>query len=388
MENELLLVWQVVNELSDQLATNQKLAYNLQSQAGELKNQATQATSGFALRRVNADISKETFESELERMNAQTIIENQTLLHENKQLSLLLKEYEGTMETIMSKFRNHALAAQQHELTLTRHYEALLHSRDTQNLDNGLITNTILSESLQRLAYYLRGLLKSMAGENYENLDPDYDGSGFGFANIEELHTLLEALDERSGYQGAEGSQDWALERECEILRLEKENEELRRLLGIDDANMAAQGVSVDQDRVESGRYSTFLSSSSRRRASGDIYSQRSSCWDNNSQPLQQQQQQQQQLQLQQPAPAPPSQRAMELQPGMRAGPQARRAGMFGAAHQRGGFLGGVGRAMAIGVGTPSSSSTWSNPVPVSPATPITTDRLWHPQASAGDLLR
>jgi hypothetical protein len=54
----------------------------------------------------------ETFESELERLNAQTIIENQTFLHENKQLSLLLKEYENTMETIMTKFRNHAVRLQ------------------------------------------------------------------------------------------------------------------------------------------------------------------------------------------------------------------------------------------------------------------------------------
>lgn len=44
-------------------------------------------------------------------MNAQIIIENRTLLQENKQLSLLLKEYENTMETIMSKFRNHAVSA-------------------------------------------------------------------------------------------------------------------------------------------------------------------------------------------------------------------------------------------------------------------------------------
>ena len=222
-----------------------------------------------------------------------------------------------------------------------------------------------------------------MAGENCENLDPDYDGSGFGSANIEELNTLLETLD-------VEGSQDWALQRECEILRLERENEELRRLLGIDDANMAARGVSVDQDRVESGRYSTLLSSSSRRRPSSDNFNQKSSYWDNNSQPLQQQQQQP--PQLQQPAPAAPSQRTIELQPGMRAGPQARRAGMFGAGHQRG-FLGGVGRAMAIGVGTPGSSSPgWSNPGggPGSPPITPTTDRLWQPQASASttDLLR
>lgn len=54
----------------------------------------------------------ETFESELERMNAQIIIENQTLLHENKQLSALLKEYEGTMGDIMTKFRHHAVRPQ------------------------------------------------------------------------------------------------------------------------------------------------------------------------------------------------------------------------------------------------------------------------------------
>lgn len=51
----------------------------------------------------------EVFESELEKTNAQTLIENKTLLHENRQLSLLLKEYEQTMDTVMSRFRNHAV---------------------------------------------------------------------------------------------------------------------------------------------------------------------------------------------------------------------------------------------------------------------------------------
>ena len=54
-------------------------------------------------------MSVEVFDSELERMNAQFIIENQTLLYENKQFGLLLREYENTMETIMSKFRTHAV---------------------------------------------------------------------------------------------------------------------------------------------------------------------------------------------------------------------------------------------------------------------------------------
>ncbi len=53
--------------------------------------------------------SAEVFESELERQNAQIIIENHSLLHENRQLSMLLKEYEHTMDTIMSKFRSHAV---------------------------------------------------------------------------------------------------------------------------------------------------------------------------------------------------------------------------------------------------------------------------------------
>lgn len=53
----------------------------------------------------------EAFESELERMNAHTIIENQTLVHENRQLSMLLKEYEQTLDTVMTKFRSHSVCA-------------------------------------------------------------------------------------------------------------------------------------------------------------------------------------------------------------------------------------------------------------------------------------
>lgn len=49
-------------------------------------------------------------------MNAQIVIENQTLLHENKQLSVLLKEYEVTMETVMAKFRNHAVRLFMHSI--------------------------------------------------------------------------------------------------------------------------------------------------------------------------------------------------------------------------------------------------------------------------------
>lgn len=51
----------------------------------------------------------ETFESEVERFNAWLVVENQALLYENKQLSHLLKDYEGTLDSIMARFRGFAV---------------------------------------------------------------------------------------------------------------------------------------------------------------------------------------------------------------------------------------------------------------------------------------
>ncbi|KAJ7492222.1 hypothetical protein FB451DRAFT_1217454 [Mycena latifolia] len=373
MEAELVRIWQIVHELSEQLAQNQKTTSALQAQAATLKNQATHTGTGFVLRRFNTDISNETFESELERMNAQIVIENQTLLHENKQLSILLKEYEGTMETVMAKFRNHALATQQHELNLTRHYETLLLTRETQNLSLDLASGTDLARSLQRVSQLLRGMLRSMAGEDTDlpNPDPDYDGgeSGAGFIDPSDLQALVNALDEtgQGGYAGTEGREDWAFERECEIARLEQENAELRRLLGIDPESLAASGVNLDFER-EPGRYASILSA---RRRSGSGHVQqgsgdgpRMSYWDNNGgngQQQQQQQQQQQYQQQQQQLSGTPLQRAMDLQPGMRMGQGSRRPGMFGAGR------GMVPGALGPGPSPPGPGSLWSNQPP-SPA--------------------
>lgn len=51
----------------------------------------------------------ERFESERERANAATVIENHALVQENRQLSLLLKEYERAMDNIMNKFRSYTV---------------------------------------------------------------------------------------------------------------------------------------------------------------------------------------------------------------------------------------------------------------------------------------
>jgi len=242
-DNDFLRAWQLLHELSEQTTLNQKMSVNLHALTDILKNEASHVASGFSLRRFNTDISKEVFESELERQNAQIIIENHTLLHENRQLSMLLKEYEHTMETIMSKFRNHSAAAQQHELTLTRHYEQLLHSRESTSMQSDLSSNAAVASSLQRLSENLHALLHSVAGE-----DPSGTHREGEQGDSEEPDKLLDRL--------LDSREDWALERESEISRLEEENEALRKLLGIDKASAEAKGWLEDEAReLASSRY-------------------------------------------------------------------------------------------------------------------------------------
>lgn len=51
----------------------------------------------------------DVYDAELERMNASLAAENQGLLHDNKQLGALIKEYEQTLENVMSAFRTRAV---------------------------------------------------------------------------------------------------------------------------------------------------------------------------------------------------------------------------------------------------------------------------------------
>ena len=240
-------------------------------------------------------------------------------------------------------------------------------SRDTNTLSTDLRNSGNIGQSLHRLAHYLRGLLRTMAGEDpddprFQNVDPDYDGSGFGIEDLKELESLLDELDEKSGsYAGLEGRQDWALERESEISRLERENEELRRLLGIDEPSMAEKGITLDLDRIESGR--TLLS---RRQTQAESF-QRAAYWDS--------------------SPGPPAghlQRPLDLQPSMRGGPYGRRPGTFGPPQPqppRPFGMGGAGRGVsaAFGVGPPSP---WQNQ-PASPAPPVV-ERSWQPPTGSG----
>lgn len=166
---ELQRLWALVTELSSQLSSNQTLCQSLQAQADELKGQALHSGTGYTLRRFNLDISKEKFESDLERINAQLVLENQALAHDNKQSNLLLREYEGILETIMAKFRSFSHATQQHTLALTQHYESLLanHAHDSERAE--LRANTALSEHLVHLGSLVRTALREIDGEALEN---------------------------------------------------------------------------------------------------------------------------------------------------------------------------------------------------------------------------
>jgi len=407
MEGDLVRALQLIQELSEHIALNQKMAASLQSQTVTLKDQAKNVTSGFVLRRFNVDLSKETFESEIERKNAQLIIENQSLLHENKQLNTLLKEYETTLETVMSKFRNHSLAAQRHELTLTQHYETLIHTRGTQAQSSDMTYSLQTVQSLHRIAFLLRGLLKSLNGEDANQSDSIYPDSEHYATSGHDMHLIhshdagvlpavdlmeLENLIDKLG-------DDWALQREIEIMRLEKENEELRKMMKIDGQSMADSGVTVDLEAgsnfAGAGRRSTQRNPSIGSSAPGSDAAVKL-LWIEGSQ---------QQQGLGQGTPT--TQRMTDLQPGMRMGSQVRRPGIIGAGQQRGLFVSGglastTGNGVGLGngrtsgfnlgVGPPSSTGAapptlWSNPPAVSPAPPLVVERPW-PAGPGLDLSR
>jgi hypothetical protein len=106
------------------------------------------------------------------------------------------------------------------ELTRIREYESRILERDTEAQTAQLTTQTAVSASLMRLSALLRSAFREFNGEGDEN-DPD--------------------------------AADWALERECELARLERENTILRTLLGApggeEEANLRLSLPPQDEGR-------------------------------------------------------------------------------------------------------------------------------------------
>lgn len=103
---------------------------------------------------------------------------------------------------------------QERELSLIRDYEAKLMARDEENSTKELIQIAGISNSLAHLSHLLRQVLRAQNGENT-------------------VSPTNEMKDEEEFEASTLGASDHALERDIELCRLEKENEELRRLIGL-----------------------------------------------------------------------------------------------------------------------------------------------------------
>lgn len=103
-------------------------------------------------------------------------------------------------------------------------------------MSQDLLLSSSQSESLARLAQYVRMTIRSLAGEDPESAtNPSADLESFQISSDSASASAPYPEGYREGgYSGSPPPlEDWALEREIEITRLEKENEELRGLLGI-----------------------------------------------------------------------------------------------------------------------------------------------------------
>jgi hypothetical protein len=239
-ENDLIQLFNRVQELSEQLTQNRSISFSLHASAGAIKTQAAHTQTGFVLRRFNLDKVQDAYDGELERMNASLAAENQTLQHDNKQLGALIREYEQTLESVMSAFRTRARDVQEHELALIREYESKLIARESEDLLRALSASTSQSAALGRISYALRHLMRVLNGEDAEAADTPSP----------------EANQDDAEEFDFEEKKDWSLERDCELARLERENSVLRRMLGMEvheieaGTKWNATDYSVDNSRI------------------------------------------------------------------------------------------------------------------------------------------
>jgi len=176
------------------------------------------------LRRFNLELSQEAYNAELEKTNASVLAENQNLLNENKQLNALVREYEQTLETIMSKFRTHAHASQEHELALTRQYERQLLNHETTVMQQELSQTMAISVALGNISNLLRQTLRATGGEEPSSGSSD---------------------DEDYLFPGKQSQEAWSLERDCELVRLQRENEHLQALIAVEQSDTSIIGAEL-----------------------------------------------------------------------------------------------------------------------------------------------
>lgn len=106
---------------------------------------------------------------------------------------------------------------QEHELAVIREYESKLIARESEDLLRALSASTAQSAALGRISSMLRHLMRALHGE---------DAAG--------AHTPEAKQGNAEEFDFEEEKEDWSLERDCELTRLELENAVLRRMLGME----------------------------------------------------------------------------------------------------------------------------------------------------------
>lgn len=138
---------------------------------------------------------------------------------------------------------------QQRELALAREYETKILIRETEELAQALAASSSMSTSLGRLGTLLRTVMRVLTGEDAESppflealaAASESENDASSSSTIPSIRTIT-ASHEINSLEACEGPIDadkdkqlaaaeWSLERECELARLEQENEHLRRLL-------------------------------------------------------------------------------------------------------------------------------------------------------------
>ena len=129
-------------------------------------------------------------------------------------------------------------------MSLIREYETKLLALEETNATQELQTSTAISDSLARISRLLRQCLRVQGGEPAS----EESGSREKGSVEEELEQVTQSLYEREPWLSRDATQaEWALEREIELSRLEKENEELRRMLALQAAQSLQQNSAGQQ---------------------------------------------------------------------------------------------------------------------------------------------
>jgi hypothetical protein len=145
------------------------------------------------------------------------------------------------------------------ELSLIREYETQLMEKESAELTAALSASAAVSQGVARLSRLLRTALRAQMGEDRAYVPAALRGrgevaGGIGMGQGVEGPMHVGEGHGETGQAGGdfdEGEVDeewveaavseWALERECELARVEKENEELRRLIGMREQMKTAQ---------------------------------------------------------------------------------------------------------------------------------------------------